>query len=51
MSGLTEMAATIERNNDGRIVYPIRVLLAKILYDDDSIFLFVLLMPYHIIYL
>jgi hypothetical protein len=45
------MAATIERNNDGRIVYPIRVLLAKRLYDDDSIFLFGLLMPYHIIYL
>jgi hypothetical protein len=44
------MAATIERNNDGRIVYPIRVLLAKILYDDSS-FLIGLLMPYYIIYL
>ena len=45
------MAATTERSIDGRMVYVIRVLLAKILYDDDSIFLFRLLMPYHIIYL
>ncbi|MFL6382267.1 MAG: hypothetical protein ACJ72S_13400 [Nitrososphaeraceae archaeon] len=46
------MAATTERNIDGRIVYPIRVLLAKISYDDDdSVFLFGLLMLYHIIHL
>jgi hypothetical protein len=44
------MAATTERNIDGRIVYPIRVLLEKRLYDD-SVFLFGLLMSYHIIYL
>jgi hypothetical protein len=46
------MAATTERNIDGRIVYLIRVLLVKISYDDDdSVFLFGLLMPYHIIHL
>jgi hypothetical protein len=48
------MAATTERNTDGRIVYLIRVLSAKISYDDDdddSVFLFGLLMLYHIIHL
>jgi hypothetical protein len=45
------MTATNERNIDGRIVYPIRVLLAKISYDDGSIFLFGLLISYHIVYI
>ena len=51
MLGLIDVTAINERNIDGRIVYPIRVLLVKRSYDDDNIFLLGLLMPYHIIYL
>lgn len=45
------MSATTERNIDGRIVYPIRVVLAKISCDDGSVFLFRLLIFYHIVYI
>lgn len=50
MLGLIDITAINERNIDGRIVYPIRVLLVKRSYDDDNIFLLGLLMPYHIKY-
>ena len=50
MLELIDITAVNERNIDGRIVYPIRVLSVKRLYDDD-IFLFRPLMPYHIVYL
>ena len=40
MLGLIDIAAINERNIDGRIVYPIRVLLVKRSYDSDDSFLF-----------
>ena len=36
MLGLIDITAINERNIDGRIVYPIRVLLVKRSYDDDK---------------
>jgi hypothetical protein len=37
--GLIDITAINERNIDGRIVYPIRVLLVKRSYNGDNIFL------------
>ena len=50
MLGLTDIAAINERNIDGRIVYPIRVLLVKRSYDSDDSFLFRLHPPHTIYY-